>query len=103
MSVMSSIAAALNPEAAPVEVGTMTASVLPAVGDSVRVRHGSQENDQGVSGIVRMPSYDTSVKRVLIGGEHGQRVMVESGDVWDVTRASNGATIWETNYVRYQG
>ncbi|UMO76490.1 hypothetical protein DNAM_650 [Pseudomonas phage BroderSalsa] len=105
MGKVSELAFALSGEQQPEEAqgGTVTPPQLPAVGDTVLVRHRSQENAQGVVNLVRDGNSVELVKAVMIGSEHGPRVKVSSGDVWDVKRCSRGDTVWETVFVRYQG
>lgn len=84
------------------EVASNTVTPLPHVGESVAVLHATVQDEKGNSRIRRSGNHKTFVKQVLIGSEHGPRVKVESGDVWDVRLSRSGGTRWETHFVDYR-
>lgn len=108
MSRMAELHAALNGEQQPqdapqVPSDTVTAHRLPVVGESVAVLHASQVDDRGFARLVRQGRTLNVVTKVLMGSEHGPRVMVRGGDVWDVRLAGSTGAVWETHFIKYQG
>lgn len=85
---------------------TVTAALrLPVVGESVAIAHRSDTNAGGYANLVDAPVSHSVVKRVLQGDYPHKRVMVESGDVWDVVLADakGKGSVWITKRVRYHG